>query len=300
MALEIDLWLPERMRASALLLGAEADVEAAVRKAIERWLAEVRRLVLGTGQADAVTADAAPPPNMEGFAASEPEWAAALAEFAMPVLEELFAERFLAIARIATVSDQPYREAYIAEVFSRLKLFPAEQFEEIRPEIQEAISEGETIDQVRDRIAAVLDFDTTAGAQGEQAEIRRVRGRIVAIEKRLDDPTIDPAEAAALRAARRELYDDLYRLERRWQWKARRIARTETIGALNGGSYWGARARADILDLTLYKQWLATDDARTRPTHRAADGQVRRLATSFLVGGAPSSSPACRAAPRTR
>jgi uncharacterized protein with gpF-like domain len=36
---------------------------------------------------------------------------------------------------------------------------------------------------------------------------------------------------------------------------------------------------------------LATDDSRTRPEHRAADGQVRRIGDMFDVGGAKLDAP---------
>lgn len=58
------------------------------------------------------------------------------------------------------------------------------------------------------------------------------------------------------------------------------IARTETIRAANAGSQqlfkeWGAP----------FKYWSAAHDNRTRPTHRAADGQVKPIDEPFLVGG---------------
>lgn len=58
------------------------------------------------------------------------------------------------------------------------------------------------------------------------------------------------------------------------------IARTETIRALNAVSYrlydsWGTKK----------KEWLATGDKRTRPDHRAVDGQVVAIDKPFKVGG---------------
>jgi SPP1 gp7 family putative phage head morphogenesis protein len=58
------------------------------------------------------------------------------------------------------------------------------------------------------------------------------------------------------------------------------IARTETIRASNAGAEalyrdWGVTQ----------KQWLATQDDRTRPDHLDADGQVVGMEESFSVGG---------------
>jgi hypothetical protein len=59
------------------------------------------------------------------------------------------------------------------------------------------------------------------------------------------------------------------------------IARTEVHAAHEAGSY----DQALFVDPDAVKIWLATEDARTRETHRAADGQRRRLNEPFEVGG---------------
>jgi hypothetical protein len=58
------------------------------------------------------------------------------------------------------------------------------------------------------------------------------------------------------------------------------IARTETIRALNGGSLQLFKDWA-----VAQKEWLATEDHRTRPTHSIANGQVRGIDQPFSVGG---------------
>lgn len=279
-----DPWLPARLKADADLVAAEQALEQAVREALQQWLGMVRHLVLG----DPLTA-AAEPYNPDGFAAAGPTWDAAVRALVEPLLSDLFGEQFLAFARTATISAVPYWLRYIDQVFSRLKLFPAAAFEEIRPEIAEAIDSGETIDQIRDRIAASFNFDEAADAPGtrDHERTRELRGRINQLEKQLDDPALDPSEVVALRAERRALYEELHMVERRWQWKARRIARTEVIGAYNAGAFAGATARAEILEEPMAKRWLATADERTRPTHQDADDQLRRLEAPFVVGGAP-------------
>lgn len=64
------------------------------------------------------------------------------------------------------------------------------------------------------------------------------------------------------------------------QRRALAVARTEVVAASNAGSY----ATAQVSGLEMSKVWLATEDERTRPTHRTADGQVRPLAEPFTVG----------------
>lgn len=71
-----------------------------------------------------------------------------------------------------------------------------------------------------------------------------------------------------------------------WQNRATTVARTEAIGATNAGAYAGAIAAArELEDDKPMKVWLATEDSRTRPTHRTADGQQRPLNEPFTVGG---------------
>ncbi len=58
------------------------------------------------------------------------------------------------------------------------------------------------------------------------------------------------------------------------------IARTETHGAAN----YGAFAAAEETGLELMKEWISADDARTRPDHAAANGQIVPRDTPFRVG----------------
>lgn len=64
-------------------------------------------------------------------------------------------------------------------------------------------------------------------------------------------------------------------------WRARRIARTETHTAANAGQY--IAAQSSPLDYT--KEWLATEDDRTREDHANANGQRVHMLASFILGG---------------
>jgi uncharacterized protein with gpF-like domain len=73
----------------------------------------------------------------------------------------------------------------------------------------------------------------------------------------------------------------------RWPNRARTVARTETIGAVNAGVFRAAEMDAQERgDVAPMKVWIATDDSRTRPTHTDADGQRTLLRSPFQVGGA--------------
>lgn len=70
-------------------------------------------------------------------------------------------------------------------------------------------------------------------------------------------------------------------------YRARMIARTETIGAANAGSYYAAEAS----EVVGSKIWLAAVDHRTRSSHVSADGQKVALDRKFQVGAATMKYP---------
>jgi hypothetical protein len=71
----------------------------------------------------------------------------------------------------------------------------------------------------------------------------------------------------------------------RWPNRAMTVARTETIGAVNAGVFRGAELEAERRgDPAPFKQWISTDDTRTRPTHVEADKQRTLLSSPFVVG----------------
>lgn len=73
----------------------------------------------------------------------------------------------------------------------------------------------------------------------------------------------------------------------RWPERARTIAVTEANRANNAGAFAAGLQSESIEGIGLRKRWLATDDRRTRPDHRHADGQLVSLRQPFMVGGWP-------------
>ena len=168
---------------------------------------------------------------------------------------------------------------YMETVSDRLKIWPEGAFEDLRPELVEALAEAETIEQITDRVGWVLGIDT---------DQRAIKARINEIEAALDDPEahgLDAIDVAELRDERRHLWKMHDQEETTWRWKARRIARTEAHGAIEAGSLAAARQTAAETGDTWWKRWLATDDTRTRASHRVADGQSVPLGEPFRVGG---------------
>lgn len=73
----------------------------------------------------------------------------------------------------------------------------------------------------------------------------------------------------------------------RWPNRAVVVARTETLGAMNAGRSDAFTAVSAELGGEFEQMWLATEDERTRLSHRNADGQRVPLGSPFLIGANP-------------
>lgn len=82
-----------------------------------------------------------------------------------------------------------------------------------------------------------------------------------------------------------------------WPGRARNIAQTETTRAYGAGTLAAGMEQARVTGRQLGKRWDSEHDARVRPTHRAANGQVRDLNAPFDVGGIPMMMPGDPMAP---
>lgn len=83
-----------------------------------------------------------------------------------------------------------------------------------------------------------------------------------------------------------EIADSIVEVAHLKEAKAHTIAQTAVIGAVNGGEWAQMQHMASAFDLAVSKEWEATEDSHTRPTHAAADGQVVGLTEKFTVGDA--------------
>jgi hypothetical protein len=267
----------ERMRQLAALGTAEQVVRLAADAAIGQFLDVARAGVLGEATPQPlVAAGDEQPPDLDGGWPTFEQWAAILRASLLPAVSAVFGERFYAEARRAALSATPYIAHYIEQVFDRLVIWPAGAFDDVRAELQEGLTEGDSIARLRDRIGRVLDAD---------APSRTLQAEINALTREIEDEDTSPGRRAAARAERRELYRRKDDADRLWQWKAARIARTEALGAFNGGTYMGAAAYELATGETRYKQWWSTSDNRVRASHWAAHMQVAELHDDFMVGG---------------
>lgn len=104
-----------------------------------------------------------------------------------------------------------------------------------------------------------------------------------AVSQIIDKGTVNGASIPDVTKQVEELFDatDV----QRWKNRARTVARTEVVGAYNGGLHDAFAMLVENDPGTKWvKRWLATDDQRTRPDHREADGQVVPWGQAFTVG----------------
>lgn len=69
--------------------------------------------------------------------------------------------------------------------------------------------------------------------------------------------------------------------------RAALIARTETHNAASFANHSYHETVEKELGTKMLKQWVATNDGRTRPAHSAANGQTVDMSEDFIVGGLP-------------
>ena len=277
----------ERAEQQWLLRRAERSIDSATLAAIGSWLDAFRLALLqelGVPQALVAAAGDMDPASAHidysieaAVARSWGEWQNQLENQVLPTVSIAFGEAFQQTRRADPQGAFRHQQQYLAEVSDRLKIWPQGAFEDIRPELLEALSEAETVYQMTDRIGRVLTID---------AKSRELRAQINEVEERLASPDLDPADRAELRAWRKDLWEQHDESLNEWQWKARRIARTESHGAVSAGQLAAAKEREQLTGIRMWKRWLSVaGDNRTRASHRVADGQTVPLDQPFRVGG---------------
>ena len=159
----------------------------------------------------------------DAAAAAWNDWRRSVDNNVLPAVAVQFGEAFqqTRLANRDRGTFTPQME-YMQTVADRLRIWPADAFEKIRPELVEALAEAETIEQITDRVGMVLGID---------ADQRAIKSAINEVEAAIDDPDVNPALKKALRARRRRLWEQHDEEETRWRWLARRIARTECLPA---------------------------------------------------------------------
>jgi SPP1 gp7 family putative phage head morphogenesis protein len=129
--------------------------------------------------------------------------------------------------------------------------------------------------------------------EGDPAAVRFLVGRAQRFATEVNDTTWEMLKASLAEGMRDgETMDDLTQrvkdiFTQRSTSGAEMIARTEVIGAFNGGSQLAAEATG----LDLEKTWITALDERVRADHADAHGQTVALDEDFEVGDATGPAP---------
>jgi hypothetical protein len=289
---------PDRGSIEAARDTAEAAVVDDTALAVRRFLTQATRAARASLGTPALVA-AGTPVEPITLGAFERFWIAA---FTSASLDARIRDAWLSGFRITsdlrvTATSLDAVPVYMATITDRLVhgLTPplhADAFDQVRVITTRATSLGWTTQQTSQRIAAELGWETHAPYW--RTQLARTNTEIDRILDPLGRPGTAAREHARLHDARvRVLQADRATLVRHldaersyWQTRAERIARTETTGAYGAGSEYALQQ-----EHVACKEWLATRDARTRPEHAAADGQVVKVGHPFSVGGFQAQHP---------
>ena len=175
---------------------------------------------------------------------------------------------------------------------------PAEALDRIRVSLASSIAEGWSTRQLAERISVELDWAPT---QTYWTAVKAAAAdRIDAILDPIGPPGTPARETARESDPQVQYWRDQMNLaterldaeESQWKMRANLIARTESTGVANYGAL-----QAMAYEGVAEKQWMATNDVRTRTSHREADGETVALDGMFSVGGANLAFPGDPTAP---
>lgn len=302
----------------ALREAVEKDVEKAVAGAVRAVLADVLQASLAAvDEGQGVTASSAPVPDpipgplSAGFPTlgeHAGRWAAEVDDRVTAVVTasftrvyESYSTQGLAMSSSALAGLEEFalsaRDRLVRGTHFGVPVYE-ESYNAVRIALARSIEEGWTRQDLSQRIAASLSWETDGAYwRGQQA---LVDSKIDAILDPLGPPGTPAREfarkndprVAALRQERNLAIKHLDAERSVWERRSTLIARTESTGASNLGAQ-----RALLDEGTEKKVWVATLDDRTRPTHEDADGQEVPVGGEFDVGGALLAFPGDPAGP---
>lgn len=169
-----DPWLSALQRRDEQLVHLNASLAIGAEAALADVLQELWQLVLGTYPSLTAAAGPGLPPNLDGAEqAAERTWTNALARWVKPLVMAAYARQY-AEREGAAEAPVSVREGFWVEVVERLAETAQRVVQELRATV--ADNPSDSIDQLRDRVARVLQLDTVT---------RDYRDRIAEVEDEL-------------------------------------------------------------------------------------------------------------------
>lgn len=291
--------------AEAILTEVEDQLAAETGRALRRFL---RELTDAATRPDALTASVEPGPlpptgpvtlgQVAGW------WASVVNADLLPAIRKAWEhayKKFRGGQVIATSQDA--LPEFVQNVSDRLVrgLTPPvyeDSFDRIRASIVQSAAQGWSRPELAQRIAAELSWEDRGPYWRDQ--LSATDRKIDAILDPLGEPGTpardwaqynDPA-VQALRDDRNRAIKALDAEQSHWKTRSDRIARTESTSANNNAAL---QALQD--EDWASKEWIATLDSRTRPSHAALHGQRVEIGAPFVVDGYEMQHPGDPSAP---
>jgi hypothetical protein len=202
----------------------EGTILGIVTRMITDWLAQVRAAIFGRGRLY---------PDPSAVQNAAPAWADLIDSQLMPALEEVAAAGWEDTSGRGYISTNGFVLAQLAMTRNLLVRMPDEVYNLIFEQITIGQTNGETREQIADRIDSVLFW---TGSEY-------------------------------------------------WPNRAKVISVTETHRAWQAGVLAASQYYESATGPGWTKTWVAEKDDHTRPCHRRADGQKRRLRDTFQICG---------------
>lgn len=284
-----------RTAAEELRDSIEDSLSEASSQAMRGFLAEARRAALAAIDAPEISLTAASEglPTLGDLTAS---WAQQVDAFIMAAIEAAFGRVWRRWTDQELELFDPSlsaQQAYLSSVRNRIVegtffgvTAPAEALDRIRVALSNSVAEGWSTRQLAERIAVELDWAPT---QTYWTAVKAAAAdRIDELLDPLGPPGTPARETARESDPQVQYWRDQMNLattrldaeESQWKTRANLIARTESTGVANYGAL-----QALAYEGVAEKQWMATNDTRTRASHREADGETVALDGMFSVGG---------------
>lgn len=155
-----DPWLSQRMADYVHIRRAENDLHPAVTAAVEAFLAEAQRGILG-----ALTAAArfqnGDDPDLNGFP-DDSAWRRLVDRHIRPAVRRIFDAAYLRLAAARDTTGQA-ADAFTSGLADRLAAFPRNVFDRVRRAVAAARDRGETPTQLRDRVTDLMTLEEWDG-----------------------------------------------------------------------------------------------------------------------------------------
>lgn len=147
----VDPWLPHRLAAESRITAAERKMYNAWWGSFSDWLVRVRRGVLGSTV-----------PDPHAIWTHAPDWAERMAGFVAGPVTDTIGITFKKLFGADYLFDsRPAVTRYLGDVFNRMVRTPDEVFDVVASQVARGAAAGESIPDIADRVAEVLDATGT-------------------------------------------------------------------------------------------------------------------------------------------